>query len=406
MSFSKPVLQRRYDIDWLRVLAILAVFIFHSGRFFDQGGWHVKNATTYFEAQVWTTFLANWLMPFIFAISGASLFYALRSRGTGKFIKDKVLRLLVPLIVGVFSHAMLQVYLERITHRQFFGSFWEFIPHYFQGWYGFGGNFAWMGLHLWYLLVLFLFSLACYPLLRWLKDGSGKIVLRQTGNFLAFPGAVYLLAVPVAWLMGTMKPAGILGMHDFGGWPLPIYLLFLLYGFILISHDGVQERVQRLRWVSLAAGIICALTLLVLWASKGDPVFGSPRYLQVNFIFGLSSWCWVLAFFGFGFKHLANPKPILAYANEAVLPFYILHQTVLLCVGYFVTQWVIPDPLKFVTISISSFIVVISLYEFLIRRVNALRFLFGMKLRAKQGVAATVRGVEPASLEFSESQAK
>jgi peptidoglycan/LPS O-acetylase OafA/YrhL len=77
---------RRNDLDWLRVLAILAVFVFHSGRFFDLGGWHVKNPTTYFGMQVWITFLANWLMPVVFVISGASLFFALGSRGTWKFV--------------------------------------------------------------------------------------------------------------------------------------------------------------------------------------------------------------------------------------------------------------------------------------------------------------------------------
>ena len=128
--------------------------------------------------------------------------------------------------------------------------------------------------------------------------------------------------------------------------------------------------------------------------------------MEVNGIFGLSSWCWVLAFFGFGFKHLTQPKPILAYANEAVLPFYILHQTVLLCVGYFVTQWDTADPLKYVAISMSSFIIVFILYEFFIRQVNALRFLFGMKLQTKRKIIKPAREVEPATLEFSESQVK
>ena len=85
---------RRYDLDWLRVLAILAVFVFHSGRFFDQGDWHVKNPTTYLGVQIWTTFLVNWIMPLIFVISGASTFYALGARGAGRFVKDRVLRLL------------------------------------------------------------------------------------------------------------------------------------------------------------------------------------------------------------------------------------------------------------------------------------------------------------------------
>ena len=104
---------RRYDLDWLRVLAILAVFVFHSGRFFDLGEWHVKSPTTYLGVQIWTTFLVSWLMPLIFVISGASTFYALGTRGASRFVKDRTLRLLVPLLVGMFTHVMVQVYLER-----------------------------------------------------------------------------------------------------------------------------------------------------------------------------------------------------------------------------------------------------------------------------------------------------
>ena len=77
--------------------------------------------------------------------------------GAGKFVKDKVLRLLVPLLVGDFTHASLQVYLERFTHGQFSGSYFQFLPHYFKGFYEGGnpasGNFALTGMHLWYLCV-------------------------------------------------------------------------------------------------------------------------------------------------------------------------------------------------------------------------------------------------------------
>ena len=370
---------RRYDLDWLRMLAILTVFMFHSGRFFDTDGWHVKNPTPYFGAQVWTTFLVNWLMPLVFVISGASVFYALGSRGVRKFVDDKVRRLFVPLVVGILTHVMLQVYFERVTHDQFSGSFFDFIPRYFDGWYGFGGNFAWMGLHLWYLLVLFAFSLLFYPLFRWLHNGRGQRVLNALGDLLALPGAVYLLALPIAWLLVSIDPRSDIGRRDFGGWPLPIYVLFFVYGFILVSHDGLQKRIQQLRGVSLAAGLLGLFTLLTLWASQGDPAFGSARYMQVFGIFGASSWCWILAYFGFGFKHLTQSKPILAYANEAVLPFYVLHQTVLLCVGYYVVQWQIPDALKWVVIAASSFALIMLVYEFLVRRFNVMRFLFGMR---------------------------
>jgi hypothetical protein len=87
----------------------------------------------------------------------------------------------------------------------------------------------------------------------------------------------------------------------------------------------------------------------------------------------------VLAILGFGRKYLNYGTPFLRYANEAVLPFYVLHQTVLLCVGYFVVQWLIPDLLKWATILLASFVLIMLLYELLVRRFNAMRFLFGMK---------------------------
>jgi peptidoglycan/LPS O-acetylase OafA/YrhL len=152
MNANSPVSLRRYDLDWLRVLAILTVFIYHTTRFFNLGDWHVKNPVNYLGVDVLERFVEIWMMPLIFVISGASLFYALDKGGTARFLKDKVLRLLVPLVVGVFTFSILQVYLERITHYQFFGSFFDFLPHYFEGIYDYqdptAGNFAIAGMHL------------------------------------------------------------------------------------------------------------------------------------------------------------------------------------------------------------------------------------------------------------------
>ena len=175
---------RRYDLDWLRVFAILAVFAFHSGRFFDRMPWHVKSTSVYSGVEAWNMFMLSWLMPLIFVISGASLFHAVGKGTAVGFIRDKVLRLLVPFIVGMFTHVAYCVYLERISHNQFVGSFIAFYPHYFDGMYGFGGNFAWMGLHLWYLQMLFVFTLVCFPLFRLLK-GSCRSFLSRLGDSLA-----------------------------------------------------------------------------------------------------------------------------------------------------------------------------------------------------------------------------
>lgn len=388
MNQEKSLSKHRYELDWLRVFAILTIFIFHSGRFFDKMDWHVKNPSTHMGMQIWTMFLASWIMPLIFVISGASLYFALGK--VGKFIKDKVLRLLVPLVVGVFTHVALGVYLERVTHRQFFGSFFEFYPRYFQGMYGDGGNFAWMGLHLWYLLVLFVFTMALMPMFYLLK-GWGKSVLNWLGNLFSLPGLFYLLAIPVALIVIEVSPRSIWGERAWGGWSLLAYIPFFFCGFLLISHNGLQESIKRWRWVSLFLALLCTAGLAYVNDRYGSAVFGSRGYNLLNGLFGLNAWLWIVTIFGFGMKRLTFQSAFLSYANEAVLPFYILHQTVLLCVGYFVTRWDIPDLAKFILISLSSFAAIGVMYEFLIRRVNLLRVLFGMKPRTQtQSISSNV----------------
>jgi peptidoglycan/LPS O-acetylase OafA/YrhL len=370
---------RRYALDWLRVLAILMIFIFHSGRFFDLGDWHVKNAHTYFGVEVWSSFLASWGMPFIFAISGASTFYSLGKRGRGQFVKDRTLRLLVPLVVGIFSHCALQIYLERITHGQFRGSFWDFLPHYFDGFFGFGGNFAWMGMHLWYLEMLFVFSIIFLPLLWWLRRGSGMRALSQLGAWLARPAAIYLLALPLILVVSGLDPTTLVGMRSWGAWSIVAHSIFFLYGFVLASHDALAANVQRMRWFSLAAGVLLFITLGIFAVRAGTFDFTTAREPLFFALFGLHAWCWILALWGFGGRYLNFGRPALWYANEAVLPFYIMHQTVLLGVGYFVVQWAIPDLLKWAVITVISLLIIGVVYIVLVRRSNLLRILFGMK---------------------------
>jgi hypothetical protein len=175
----------------------------------------------------------------------------------------------------------------------------------------------------------------------------------------------------------------IWGERAWGGWSLLGYIPFFLYGFILFSNVKLQESIKRWRWVSLTLTIICTVALAYTNDRYGSAVFGSRGYTIVNGLFGGNAWLWSVSIFGFGMKRLNFQNRFLAYANEAVLPFYILHQTVLLCVGYIIVRLDIPDALKFIVIGLSSFVIIMAVYEFLIRRVNVMRALFGMKVKTR-----------------------
>ena len=383
--------QRRYDFDWLRVLLILTVLVFHSMRFFNLEGWGIKNATTYLFPEVLVIFISRWLMPVMFVISGVATFYALGTRRVGRFVKDRSLRLLVPLLVGLFTHIPLQGYLAQVSQNQYSGSFWEWYLNMFNNVAGSSSSFNWRGGHLWYLEMLFVFSLVCLPLFIWLGHASGKRVLAWLGDRLSAPGALYLVVLPILLLSATLNPenGSILTSEEFGGWNPPSHLIFFLSGFVIASSQSMQASIRRIRWISLVIGVVVffAGAGLIMALGGGDAAFGTPFYLLWTVISSLSCWACTLAIFGFGMQRLNVRTPVLDYANEGVLPFYVLHQSILFVVGFYVLNWAIPDLAKWAIILISSFAIIMALYEFVVRRFNFLRFLFGMKLLARPAVA-------------------
>jgi hypothetical protein len=294
------------------------------------------------------------------------------------------LRLFVPLIVGMFTHIAFLIYLEHLHKGTFSGSFFAFYPHYFDGLYGFGGNFAWMGLHLWYLELLFIVSLICLPIFIWLKRTPiGRRVLQTAGDLLANPTAVLLLALPVILLILSLDEEN-LGNQAMGGWSFVIYPLFYFAGFVILSNERLQKYIVRMRWIHLGMGLVLSSAYLF---AEFQTVFPTDLFPLADALVKVLDcfvvWSWLLAVLGFGMAHLNFTNPFLKYANEAVLPFYILHMTILLCIGYFVVQWAIPDLLKYAIILTVSFFVIVGLYEFGVRRYTVMRFLFGMKLQTR-----------------------
>lgn len=115
--------QRRYDLNWLRVLAFLLVFVNHSTRFFNFYDWHIRNQVAYGWVHVFEVLMEFWMIPFILLISGARIFSAMNKGEAVTFFKGKTLRLFIPLLAAVFTYASLQVYLQHIRYGQFGVSF-------------------------------------------------------------------------------------------------------------------------------------------------------------------------------------------------------------------------------------------------------------------------------------------
>jgi surface polysaccharide O-acyltransferase-like enzyme len=269
------------------------------------------------------------------------------------------------------------VWIERVSHGDFSGSLLEFWPHYFDGWYAFGGNFAWMGLHLWYLEMLFLWSLITLPIFLLLRKLAISGSMSRVAGFFKKPAAIFLPAVPLVLmeLLVNLQRDGV-GIREFGGWSPFTYVVFFIIGYLLATDSTFLEAAEKHRIAALVAVIV--LFFVGLWA--GDSVANSSIAYQLESIFrGLYSWCWLVAILGFGRRYLNNKNAFLQYANEAVLPFYILHQTVIVVIAFFMVDWQAGIGVKYALLWIASFLVIMGLYEGIVKRLSVTRFLFGLK---------------------------
>ena len=156
--------ERQYYIDWLRIMLILSVFLYHIGMIFNPWPWHIKNSEQFGGLLCYImNFLHSWRMPLLFMLSGAGTYFALGKRTSGQYLWERFRRLVIPLAAGIFILVPVQVYIERIDQ---YGSLPEYYHHMFEGIYP-EGNFSWH--HLWFIAYLFVISLFISPFLNFLR---------------------------------------------------------------------------------------------------------------------------------------------------------------------------------------------------------------------------------------------
>lgn len=380
-------MKRIYYIDWLRISAIFIVFLFHSSHFFDPIYWHVKNPQTSQSVLLFLGFVNIWIMPLFFFLSGASALFGLK-KPFPKFAVGKITRLLVPLIIGALILIPPQKYVEAVSHNTFSGSYMQFLPVYFGGRafdYPMGFNAAWIGAlsyHLWFLGHLFIISLALFPLLRWISR-NGSAILNWLEKVTSFTGGVILLFLPIAVERVLLKKH----FPEYTGWcDLIMYSLYFLLGFIFTIHEGLRKSLFRSRYVALATGTVLFIVYIISFNVKGTFIY---ELFQNNKIYAyyafqesagaLATWTWIIFIISMGMNYLDRESDYRHQLNEAVLPFYILHQTVLLLIGYIVVQWNWSSWGKWGIIASSSLFVCLLIYILVIRPYNSMRFLFGME---------------------------
>jgi glucan biosynthesis protein C len=373
MRSNAPVpasVARRNDIDWLRILAVLLLVPFHALLVFvlDPGSVvFMKDTIDCFACDRVAGFIDQFHMPVLFAIAGMSTYFALAKRSAGQYLRERVLRLVIPLAFGIVVIVPPMTYITQIAAGKTL-TFWQHFANFFTisaDLTGIEGTFT--PAHLWFILYLVVFSLVALPLFLLLHRKSSQGFIQGMARFFEKPMALLLLGLLV-----------VIGGRTELGTPNPVsYFFVFLLGYLLVTSESYQKAIDRDWPFMLLLGVILEV---LRQTQQPVTVDGTLARTLRDIAMEFNHWVWLLAILGIARRLFTRGGKVLSYLSEAAYPFYILHLLMLTVVTYFLVKIQASIPVKYLLIVMVTFGVTFLVYEG-VRRIVPLRFLMGMKAR-------------------------
>ncbi len=364
--------ERQIYIDWIRIFLIFSVFLFHVGMIFNGWGWHIKNDVRIEALNPIMQLLHAWRMPLLFLVSGAGSRFALGIRSKRQFVVERTRRLFVPLLFGIFLLVPVQVYIEKIGQ---YPSLINFYLHMFDGVYP-TGNFSWH--HLWFIVYLFFISLVFVPFIRFYRSKYYQTFEAGMERLASVRGGMLLLFLPLIISQIIVRPYFPEETHAFANdWAfICLFSIYFLYGFILAGNQRMIDSIVRDRkiWLLTALALI-----VVMYTILGLSDYSRTGWLIYDCLSILMSWAVTLAVLGYFRKFINRDHALRKPLNEAIYPFYLLHQPVLIVVAYFVVNLALPVLVKAIFIILISLSSIWLIYTFLILPFKPMRMIFGFK---------------------------
>lgn len=355
---------RKYFIDNIRWIAVMLLFPYHTFMVYNTFGesFYVKGAditlTTGFLVATWP-----WFMPLLFTIAGVSSAYALQKRSSGQYVKERVSKLLIPLITGILLVIPAQTYFAERFHNGYTGGYFEQYVLFFTkptDLTGYAGGFT-PG-HLWFILYLFVISIIALPIMNVYQKSGKKLTIQN----MPMPVLLILFILP---LLGAL-------ILDIGGKSLGEYFAYFMLGYFVVSNDTILDKVGRYRFPLLIVSILNMAIMLLWWRGALSFIPDIAHGIFSRFY----AWVMILALLGMGKHYLNFRNKVTDYFSASSFPAYVFHQTWIVIVGYYVVSYVNNVPTQIILIMLGSFMLTYATHE-VCKRIPVTRFLFGIKNR-------------------------
>jgi putative phosphoribosyl transferase len=373
--------ERVYWIDALKAVVVVGIALFHASLVFAPGSWVVNNAERTFVLGGFAAFTFQWGIALMFVLAGAATWFGLRSRGARHFASTRMVRLGLPLVLGIAVLSPIQNYVEYHRPLELGGllrnyvTFWGSVPINWSPASGYGYVF-----HLWFLTHLLAISLLTLPVALWLRSAAGRRLVERLLPIGAAPGGMLLL---VAFPLAVVQMALHARFPSYEDWSdIASWSVLYLTGFVLISDRRFTEILRRRGSEALIGALVASLSIGLLFLSGNGSSLDShpqysPGYLAYQALRSVNTWGWVMFFLCVGVRWLNSDNLLTSWGAEMPMPFYVLSHPVVVVIAAYVVAWDVGLWAKFVVLTVLAIGITLILCEG-VRRSRVLRVVFGL----------------------------
>jgi len=343
---------RRYDIDWLRVITIGLLLLYHIGIGFQPWGVFIKFIQSDKSLELlWIpmSMLNVWRIPLLFFISGMGVCFAIRKRNIKQFLLERTRRIFLPFVFGIFTIVPIHIFIWQKYYRQ------DMVYAPDPG-------------HLWFLAYIFIYVILLSPVFYYIKRNKDGTIVRWFNNLLRNPLGLFLIMAPFIVEAVLVNPVTY-EMYAMTWHGFLLGLLAFFFGFcFVLSGNTFWQTILAWRWLFLSIALIFFITRLIAFQLKVP-----------NFLMAIESNMWIFAIFGFAHKYLNHSSKTLRYLSQGAYPIYIIHMIFLYLGSVLIFPLDIPASVKFILVVAFTGIGCFVLYELVIKKASFLRPLFGLK---------------------------
>jgi len=321
--------KRRYDLDWLRVVAILAVYLHHIAMPFNGDKFHIMNTESSKLLDDIMVFFEQFRLPLLFLISGTGTIFAFSKRSWLQFLKERSIRLLIPLVFGVIFIIPPQTYYEDIdTYNSIFDAYI---------------NSPIETNHLWFIGNLFILSVLLIPLILILKSSKSAKIITVLETISIKKYGILLWVIPLIVITIFLKKIYPTSSKDITNLSTTFYYgYFFISGMLFASSKHIWNYLKMHRRFNFTIFIVSTFLFYGYYLSSNQYI---SAYLSIDdrwsiwyLVCALVGWTFVITLLGYSQVWLNTKSSFLRQCNEAIYPFYILHQTVIVVLGYYIIQ--------------------------------------------------------------------